>query len=173
MIIYLYFIIALFSLSVFLKLNCYTIVKSTVLTKYNRWVYLNTLVGTQYKNFFLIFWFSLTMIYKAIYLSFIQYMNNSVVKLNRKTFELTYTITGKTYKILITPDRGPDLILQISDQNYNDVSDKIIPYIGPNYNWHNNKFSPKFFGYESLTFELHDGSNMTFSGNNNIHSFNI
>lgn len=35
-----------------------------------------------------------------------------------------------------------------------DVTEQILPYIGPNNNFHNEKFNPIFFGYKKLIFEM-------------------
>ena len=37
--------------------------------------------------------------------------------------------------------------------------------MGPQYDWHGNIFTPEFFGYSSLTFELGDGTEYTYKTN--------
>ena len=49
-------------------------------------------------------------------------------------------------------------ILQIIDHNENDVTDNILCYVGPRYDWHNTKFTPNFFNCEFLTFQMVDGN---------------
>ena len=39
------------------------------------------------------------MISKMLYMSFIQYMTNNIKKINKNTYELTYVLNGKQFKI--------------------------------------------------------------------------
>jgi hypothetical protein len=96
-------------------------------------------------------------------------MNNTVKKIGKNTYEITYNIAGNTYKMIVTPTKGPSPILQISDHNLNDVTNEILPYLGPERNWHGNKFNLDFFNKESLTFELADGSTKIFTLDKHLH----
>lgn len=146
----------------FLYMDGYAITKDIVLSRYNRWKSLNQLVSTQHKTYIMIFLFSLKLLCQALYLSFVQYMNNSVKKIDKKTFEISYIINGKIYKMVVSPYRGPCPVLQVTDDEVNDITDIVLPYLGPSNNWHNNKFNPKFFGKNTLTFELANGEEKTF-----------
>jgi hypothetical protein len=110
-----------------------------------------------------------TTIAKFCYISFLQYMNSSIKKIGKNTYEITYIINGNLYKMIIVPKRGPSPILQISDENMNDVTDEIMAYLGPEFDWHGKKFSLEFFKKESLTFEFSDGTSKTFSLDNVLH----
>lgn len=104
------------------------------------------------------------MLFKALYISFIQYLNNSVKKLDKNIYEVTYVINGRLYKLIIIPTRGPAPILQISDERGEDMTDKILPYMGPQYNWHGNKYlTPGFFNCRELNFELADGTEYSYT----------
>lgn len=129
-----------------------------------RWKKLNNLVSTTESKKYRIAWISLKIIIQAIYISFLQYMNTSVVALDRKTYELSYVIKGRLYKMIVVPRIGPAPVLQIIDDEHNDVTDRILPYMGPQYDWHGNNLKPDFFGCSSLTFELMDGSEHTYDG---------
>ena len=159
-----------FTLGTFISLDGHKIVKNRIIKSYKDWKQLNNLVSSQYKNVFAICWYSLVMINKALYLSFIQYMNNSVRKLDNKVFEVSYIINGKIYKIWVQPKKGPSLVLQVSDENQEDITDEIIPYLGPCNNWHGRLFSSKDFKKKSLTFELSNGEERTFEDGD---SFNL
>lgn len=138
---------------------CVNIVKEKIIIKYySKWNKLNNMVSTKYKNRFFIFWFSIKLLLELIYISMLQYLNKSLVQIDKNNYELKYVINGKLYKNRFKIKRGPKPILQIIDDNLEDVTDIIIPYLGPNYNWHGNKMSPKILGYNSLVFELSDGS---------------
>lgn len=158
---YIYAVIGILIVS-FINLNGHLIVKNAVVSRYRRWRSLNELVSTRHKTMAMIFWVSFQMIYKSLYLSFLQYMNNSVKKLDKKTYEVSYIINGKMYKMIVNHDRGPCPILQVTDGEHEDMTDTVIPYLGPSNDWHNHKFNPKFFGKESMTFELANGEEKTF-----------
>jgi hypothetical protein len=139
------------------------VVKNVVIKNFKEFRRLNSLVATSETENFKIIYVSLKLIAKASYISFIQYMNNSVKSIEGgKSHELTYVINGKMYKLIVTPTRGPAPIMQISNDNCEDVTDIVLPYMGPQYDWHYREFTPRFFGYKSLTFELADGSERTY-----------
>jgi hypothetical protein len=106
---------------------------------------------------------------KYFYILLQQYMNNTVKKIGKNTYELTYIINGNTYKMIVKPIRGPKPILQITDHESNDITDDILPYLGPNYNWHGEKFSLDFFNKKEITFELIDGTTKTYNINKHTH----
>jgi hypothetical protein len=99
---------------------------------------------------------------EAIYITLIQKLNKSVKKIDRTTFELTYVINGKLYRMRVRPKRGPSPVMQISNEEQIDVTDQVLPYMGPSYDWHKNTFSPNCFGHQTLVFEFSDGSETTF-----------
>lgn len=139
------------------------VIKNVVMKKFKKFRKLNSLVATGETENFKIIYVSLKLIAKASYISFIQYMNNSVTPIEGgKSYELTYVINGRIYKLIVTPIRGPVPIMQISNDNGEDVTDIVLPYMGPQYDWHYREFAPRFFGYKSLTFELADGSERTY-----------
>ena len=105
---------------------------------------------------------TITIISKMLWLMFLQWLNNSIKKIDRKTSVLTYVFAGKKYKLIIKPKRGPSPILQISNEKFEDLTDEIMPYLGPKYNWHGDNFNPSFFGCKTLTFECSDGKSTIF-----------
>jgi len=139
------------------------VIKNVVMNKFKKFRRLNSLVATSETDNFKIIYVSLKLIAKASYILFIQYMNNSVTRIDGgKSYELTYVINGRIYKLIVTPVRGPVPIMQISNDAGEDVTDIVLPYMGPQYDWHYREFAPRFFGYKSLTFELADGSEQTY-----------
>ncbi len=130
--------------------------------KYNKWKRLKSLVATKHKSTFMIYYVSIEMILTMYYSELIKYLNKSVHKIGKNRYEVSFTINEKHYKMVVKPDKGPPKILMITDKNNEDVSDLIFPYLGPNHNWFNNFFSPSFFGYDELNFELNDGSKINF-----------
>lgn len=129
---------------------------------YGRWKKLNGLVSTRNNNRLNVTWVSVQMIIQACYINFLQYMNSTIIRVGPNTYEVVYVINGRMYKMIVKPQRGPPPVLQISNENQEDVTEKVLPYMGPNYNWHGNIFTPKFFDCETLTFELSDGTEHTY-----------
>lgn len=172
MIYYFLFVILFFMFVGFLTLDTHIIIKNEIVSKYNRWKRLNSLVSTSHKNKLSIIIISLKLIFQAIWVSFLQSTNKTVKKINKNKYELTYVVEGKVYKLIVNVTRGPSPVLQIIDNLNNDVSSEITPFLGPNYNWHNTQFTPDFFGYSSLTFELADGTEYTVHSKNVIRPFN-
>lgn len=146
------------------KIDTHNIIYQTFNNKFYR-------IKRKNKIKFILYWFSFKLILHALYINIIQYMNNSLIKIRKNKYLLQYVINGKNYKMVIQPKKGTPFILQIIDGKDNDVTDIIYPYIGPSYDWHNYSFTPSFFNYDSLTFELADGSEKSFSKNEILSKF--
>uniref|UniRef100_A0A6C0CXA8 Uncharacterized protein n=1 Tax=viral metagenome TaxID=1070528 RepID=A0A6C0CXA8_9ZZZZ len=127
---------------------------------------LNSLVSTRNKNILKVLYISFAMIAQALYLSFLQYMNSAMRKIGKNKYEISYMVNGKIYKMLVTPKRGPSPILEIRDEKTeDDLTDKILPYFGPDYKCHGNNLYPELLGYNGLVFELADGTEKVFIDN--------
>lgn len=106
--------------------------------------------------------------FKVIYISLLQKFSKNLIKINKNTYELSYSVNGKFFKYRFKIEKGPSKILQIIDNNNNDVTSKIFPYLGPQYDFHQNKYTPKDFNHSELTFNLFDGHELTFNENDII-----
>lgn len=156
------------SLGVFIKVDGPYIIYNKSMIKYKKWGRLKNMVSSKYNSLFMINYISLKMICLSLYKSLIQYIDNSVIKIDKNKYEVSYIINGKLYKMIIKPIRGPCSVLDIRDGEDNDVYDIIIPYLGPNEDWNNTKFYPLYFGYNNLIFEMIDGSLKTFNNEETI-----
>lgn len=78
------------------------------------------------------------------------YKRNLPEKFNRKYIKISYKFNGKTYFYLLRVPRGVTPLKSIEDENGNDISEFIIPYLGPNLDCHNISICPKDFGYKSI-----------------------
>ena len=125
----------------------------------NRFSYL--VMSDNNKNKMKLLCMSLKIILQILYLSCLQKMNKTIIKVGKDKYELSYVIDGKLYKLYVFNKRGPSPVLQIINDSNEDITNIISPYIGPSYDWHNSKLTPSFFGYEHLTFELSNGNNFT------------
>lgn len=80
----------------------------------------------------------------------------------RDSHEIEYKFKGETYKMLIEKVRGPKPLICITDGDNRVVTKFILPYMGPNHNWHGNRhITPKQLGYQSLVFYV-DGDKYTY-----------
>jgi Iap family predicted aminopeptidase len=142
----------------FYKIDGYNIVKEYISVKKNKLKNLYNLVSTRHTSKFIIVLISTEMLFQSFYQSLVQYLDNSVKKIGKNKYELKYVINGKLYKKIIIPERGPLPVVSITNENNDDVTEYILPYIGPNNNFHNENFNPNFFDYKILKFEMSNGT---------------
>jgi hypothetical protein len=136
-----------------------------IVTKYKlykkKWGRLTTLVSGTEKSMCMIYIVSLKMIIQMLYLSLIQYLNSNIKLIDVNKYEVSYVLNSKIYKLIVVPIRGPQPILQIIDDSGNDITDKVLPYMGPRYDWHGSHIDPSFFDTTFMSFELSDGTSET------------
>lgn len=99
---------------------------------------------------------------KILTLKCIEYFDPRVSKLGKNKYEIKYIIGNRMYKFHIKKSRGPSSILQIIDENYNDVTKLVKPYLGPNNNFHNIKYTPESLNFDELVFQMTTGDELTF-----------
>lgn len=104
-------------------------------------------------------------LFMALYVNFIQKINKTITKIDKNRYEVMYTIRGVLYKMVVNQTVGPPKILLVSDENGDDVTDDILPYLGPENDFHGNNFYPVFFGKKSLELVLINGDSKTFEHN--------
>lgn len=143
--------------------DCHLVVYKGVRDRYSRVKRLGGAVALYNKNFAVVLIKIFMILLQVLYLSIIQRMYNPVKKINNNEFEVTYVIKGKMYKMVVRPRLGPPPVLQISNENGEDVTDIVLPYMGPRYDWNGRNFSPSFFNCNSLTFEFYDATEITFT----------
>jgi len=71
--------------------------------------------------------------------------------------KVTFNVKANIYRIISKPRPLP-LILQISNHNNEDITNKILPHLGPNYDWYNVRLTPSILGEKLLCFELSNGT---------------
>jgi len=108
------------------------------------------------------------MVAQALWINIIQYLNSTILPIKGGRYKVTYVIKGKTYKMIVKPKRGPRKVLIVSDENQEDVSYLIFPYLGPEENFHGEIYTPKFFEKSELIFELSNGTEKIFRANDEI-----
>jgi hypothetical protein len=70
--------------------------------------------------------------------------------------------------MIIKPNRGPIPILSVINEYDSNITDEILPYLGPYNNWLNIKYTPNSFNYKLLKFELSSGEIKIFKNLENI-----
>lgn len=80
-----------------------------------------------------------------------------VSKKRRGEYEVSYMLGGREYKIDVRKKSGPSWVRSIENGRGEDVTSKVMPYMGPNYDWHKNVYMTEDFGEEELMFELSNG----------------
>lgn len=154
--------------AMFLKLDGINIVREYVLEKKGKLYSLYDLVSTRHNSRIMIIYVCTKMLTQAFYQNLLHYLDNSLIKIDKNKYELKYVINGKLYKKIIKPNRGPIPVISVTNENNCDVTEQILPYMGPNNDFHNEKFTPKFFGHNTLVFEMLNGNVLTFNSMENI-----
>lgn len=144
------------------------IITNTIIPKYRGFKRLSNVLEGRYTGFFTMLWITICMILKASYISLLQYINSTIRQIDRKTYEITYVVKGKTFKMIVKPKRGPSDVLLIYNEEDEDVGEVVMPYLGPEDNFHGHDYTPKFFRYKTLTFEMCNGNKLTFLENETI-----
>lgn len=160
------------TVALFIKFDGPKIIYNTFIPRYERFRSLNRLVASRHpkngnwKERLLtngaIFVDSISILSKYMYRNAVQWATDNVKMIDKNTYEISYVIDGRMHKMITGINRGPKKILQISDHSREDVTDLVHAYTGPRGNWHGHEFTPLFFKRQSLTFELHDGTEITF-----------
>ncbi len=93
------------------------------------------------------------------------YMRNNLVKVpkTKNKYELDYYYQGTNYKIFVRINKGPSLVVKVTDEYAKDVTSEIKAYMGPNENFHGATISPNDLGYNQLTFHIRSGSKISFA----------
>lgn len=143
--------------------NLHLIVENAVVSRYRRFRQLNKLVQLRYKSILSILWVSCCMVAKMYWIQFLQWANNTIEYRPDGSVFISYVLNGKLYKVHTTVQKGPSKVLLITDELSNDVTDLVLPFLGPNRDWHNSEFTPAFWNKESLSFELSSGEQKSFT----------
>jgi hypothetical protein len=133
--------------------------------KYRKIKSLKRLVESQHKNILKIMWVTFCIILKTFYISICQYLNRSVSRLDKNTYEVSYSINGILYKMIVKPRRGPKCIIEAVDEHDNDITPELLAYMGPMENFHGGtEITPTFLNKQKITLNLTNGNEITFEG---------
>ena len=149
-----------------IKTNTHVVIMDTITQKYKEWRMLNKTLDEMQVNKTRIAIKSVQLLLVYILTMMKQKYTGSVQRIkNTKMYELTYVINNKVYKQVVNPQRGPNPIISILNQDKLELFELIMPYIGPRYDWHYSELTPNFFGHESIDFIMLNGDSYTFNKN--------
>ena len=105
---------------------------------------------------------SMQLFFKMLLLSLIERFNPRLYKIDKNKYRVSYVIGRNIYNFTTIIPRGPRHVLQISDQDCNDVTSLVYPWVGPNSDFHKCAYTPGELGYTELTFQLSNGGEKIF-----------
>ena len=135
--------------------------------KYQKWNNLNLMMGTKYKSPIIVKIMSVYMIFKFFYLQTLQYLTNTVIKLDKNKYEITYLINGKIYKMVVKTERGPLNYYKILNDKNENIIDEISQYYGPHYK-NQVKLTPSFFKTSNIRLICFDDTEKVFAKDDKI-----
>jgi len=96
--------------------------------------------------------------FKYLYELYYNYRYNPLKVKNNGFCKLKYIIGLKEYVILIKHRSllNDNRFCIFFDDLNNDITQKIIPYLGPNFDWHNQLYTPKILGYNKLIIKKYE-----------------
>lgn len=100
---------------------------------------------------------AIRILFKYLYLTFLQKVYISVVHVQRNTYEIQYVLHDQLYKIRTKTRRGPPRIVGILDHHGDDIAGEVVPYLGPNDDFHGQTIRPCDIGYEEIHIMLRNG----------------
>jgi hypothetical protein len=99
-------------------------------------------------------------IYPTIKNYLVPFRTTHAVRVSNNVYEVAYYIRDVRYKFMVHVRRGPNPVIQVYDGESRDVTDSILPYLGPNHDFHVDIVQPDLSGY---TFILDTGDELEFS----------
>ena len=125
------------------------------------------MMATKYKSPYIVKIMSVYMVLKFVYLQILQYLTNTVAKIDKNNYEVTYIINGKMYKMVVKPERGPLNYTKILNDKDENIIDEFSQYYGPHYK-NQVKLMPSFFKTKSLRLVFYDETEKVFEEDEKI-----
>jgi hypothetical protein len=114
------------------------------------------------KTVLLIIWIGYLIVYQKV--------TKNMIIVKKNEYDVHYIYHGQLYKIKCKHISGPkyNQVLMITNQDSEDITTDILPYMGPKYNFHNIHYTPKDFNNQELSFYLSTGHILKFINNDII-----
>jgi hypothetical protein len=103
-----------------------------------------------------------SILFQLYLLKFKQWTNNTIEHIDKKRAVINYVLNGRHYKMVVRDRKGPHDVLLVHDEDNNDITDLVLPYLGPNDDWHKTSFTPAFWDKNKISFELTSGDSKSF-----------
>lgn len=125
-----------------------------------------------------LFNFALNIVKKQIKNKYMYYKNKLLnpplltQTINEDVYYLSFYLNGERYKIPIVVNKSGldknEPPLMVIDHNEQDITQKILEFMGPNYDFYGMFLKPKHLNQKNLNFMLNDGSEMNILNNDLI-----
>ena len=136
-------------------------VTGVFMCRYQRFVNLNRLVSVKHKGMAAILYVSVYLLFQALIYSTIQKFNKTVKK-KRNHYEITYFLGGQKYMFTAPLRKGPSSVILVIGDDDIDITDLVMPYMGPREDFHGQEYTPEFFGQKTVIFEMDDSTQKVF-----------
>jgi hypothetical protein len=90
------------------------------------------------------------------------------VQIHKHVYDIQYQIHLKQYKIRVQHKKGPSIYQHFFDQDGNNITYDILPYLGPNQDFHGISYTPNDFGHTKIIVEYQDGEKRSFEKDDGI-----
>jgi hypothetical protein len=103
------------------------------------------------------------------------FSKNTKIIGKKNYYDITYFFRDSSYTLRFPFKKGPRPFynLKITTEKDNmsiDVTEKILPFLGPDFNWHHQIYFPLLLGFSSLSFSVDDKRIATFSSHHPLPS---
>lgn len=147
-------------------LDIWNIIGNKIHYHWNRFRQLNNLVSYKHKAYISIFIGSMQLVFKMLYLSFLNYMDSRSEKINKDITKINMTHNGKLISFYISNKiNGPDDIILIINENNDDVTNDLISFFRLKKLLI--ELTPENLGFQSLEIHTSD-KEFTFNKNEKI-----
>lgn len=101
-------------------------------------------------------WGILRLMLSTLWLNVSQKINKTVKKVGHHTYEITYAIHGKKYRMIQNTRASPlsDQFIMVFDENSNLMTEDVQEFAGPQGDFHGRDFTPDFWEKED---DVRDG----------------
>ena len=115
---------------------------------------------------FKMMWMMCWLFWTTAWLMLSQWLNSNVVLIGKNRYMVIFAIGGKRYATIIKHEAGPSPVLQVVDNEDNDITNIIEPYVL----FKQENITPGDIGYDCITIMSQDGTDIEYNKNDIIKS---
>jgi hypothetical protein len=109
-------------------------------------------------------WMMCWLLWTTFWLMLSQWLNSNVVAIGKNRYMVIFAIGGKRYATIIKHQTGPSPVLQVIDNEDNDITNIIEPYVL----FKQENITPGDVGYDSISIMNQDGTDTEYNKNDII-----